>query len=165
MMLKELVEQNFCIFVDRAESWQEAIRIGCRPLVENGIVEEAYADEMIENVNTYGPYIVLMPGLAMPHTMEGSRQAKSTGISFMKVREPVHFDPNDSEKDAVIFFTLAATDSDAHLKNMLRLSEMLSNEELFAELLNVSCTEDILHLHEKYCTQSGKTDELAVSGR
>ena len=34
----------------------------------------------------------------------------------MKVNEPVQFDPEDPEKYAVIFFTLAATDSEAHLK-------------------------------------------------
>lgn len=158
-MLKELVEQNRCIFLDRAESWQEAIRISCRPLIEGGIVDEAYADELIENVNAYGPYIVLMPGLAMPHSMEGSRRAKSTGVSFMKVKEPVHFDLNDPEKDAVVFFTLAAADSGAHLRNMQRLSVMLSNEALLAGLLNASCAGDLLQLHEKYCTQAGKMDE------
>lgn len=149
-MLKELVEQNRCLFVDRVESWQAAIRISCRPLVESGIVEEAYADELIEHVNNHGPYIVLMPGLAIPHSMEGSCRAKGTGVSFLKLKEPVHFDPKDPEKDAVVFFTLAATDSDAHLENMRRLFTVLSNEELFADLLNASCEEDLLRIHEKY---------------
>lgn len=158
-MLKELVEQNRCIFVNRVASWQEAIRISCRPLVESGVVDETYAEELIENVNTHGPYIVLMPGFAMPHTMRDSQRARRTGVSFMKVKEPVHFDPNDSEKDAVVFFTLAATDSEAHLKNMRRLFTILSNEELLAGLMNVTCAEDLLRLHEKYCTQSGKADD------
>lgn len=152
-MLKELVEENRCQFLDRVESWQEAIRISCRPLVESGIVDESYGDELIENVNMHGPYIVLMPGLAMPHTMEGSARAKGTGVAFMKVKEPVHFDPNDPEKDAVVFFTLAATDSEAHLENMRRLCKMLSNEELLAGLMNVSSAEELLRLHEKYCAR------------
>jgi ascorbate PTS system EIIA or EIIAB component len=152
-MLKELVEGNRCQFLDRVESWQEAIRISCRPLVDNGIVDQSYGDELIENVNTHGPYIVLMPGLAMPHTMEGSERAKGTGISFMKLKEPVHFDPNDPEKDAVVFFTLAAADSEAHLNNMRCLCKMLSNEELLAELMTVSSTAELLQLHEKYCIE------------
>lgn len=158
-MLKEFVERGCYIFVDRAENWQEAIRISCRPLVKSGIVDEAYADELIENVNTYGPYIVLLPGFAMPHSMEGSQRAKGTGISFMKVKEPVHFDPDDSEKDAVVFFTLAATDSEEHLKNMRRLFTMLSNEDLLEDLLEVTCADDLLSLHEKYYTQPGNMIE------
>jgi PTS system ascorbate-specific IIA component len=159
-MLRELVEAERCQFLERVENWQEAIRISCRPLVKSGIADQSYADELIENVNTHGPYIVLMPGLAMPHTMEGSTRAKGTGIAFMKVKEPVRFDPNDPQKDAVIFFTLAATDSKAHLKNMSRLCKMLSNEELIDELMNVSSAEDLLKLDEKYCERlESETEE------
>ncbi len=153
-MLKKLVEQNRCIFIERADNWQEAIRISCRPLVESGIVDEAYADELIENVDKHGPYIVLVPGFAMPHSMEGSSRARGTGVSFMKVKEPVSFDPGNPEKDAVVFFTLAATDSAEHLKNMQCLFTVISNEELFADLMNASSTDDLLHIHDKYALQT-----------
>lgn len=152
-MLKELVEGNRCQFLDHVENWQEAIQISCRPLIEDGVVEESYGDELIENVNKYGPYIVLVPGLAIPHAMEGAKGAKGTGVSFMKVEEPVHFDPKDPEKYAVIFFTLAATDSKAHLENMGRLFKVLSNEKLISDLMNVSSIEGLLLLHRKYSTE------------
>jgi PTS system ascorbate-specific IIA component len=149
-MLKELVEQGFCSFIDHAQSWQDAIRISCRPLIEKGIVEESYADELIDNVNEYGPYIVLMPGFAMPHTMQGAKGAKGTGMSFLKVKEPVVFDPSDRDKDAVVFFTLAATDSDAHIENIRRLCNLISDENFFSALLNATCPQDLLAIDEKY---------------
>ena len=152
-MLKEFVEKDCCLFIDKAENWQEAIRISCQPLVKNKIADEAYADELIENVNNHGPYIVLIPGVAMPHSVEGSGHVKKTAISFMKVEEPVHFDPDDPEKDAVLFFTLAAADSEEHLKNMGRLCTMLSNEDLLEDLFEVTCADDLLQLHEKYHDQ------------
>jgi len=52
----------------------------------------------------------------------------------MKLEEPVTFDPEDPDKTATLFFTLASCDHDKHLDNMSRLSEMLCNEDLLADL-------------------------------
>ncbi len=68
----------------------------------------------------------------------------------MKVEEPVHFDPEDPEKDARLFFVLASADHEKHLENMMRLSEMLMNEELVEELLEAKSKEDLLAIDKKY---------------
>lgn len=150
MILRELVEANHVLFLDGVDTWEDSIRASCRTLVADGTVTEGYADEIIQCVNTHGPYIVLIPGFAMPHSMQGSQGAKRTGLGFMKLARPVSFDPSDPEKDASVFFTLAAVDQAAHLENMQKLFQMLSNEELCAELLNVSSPADLLRLDEKY---------------
>lgn len=151
-MLKEFVERNRYLFVDKIDTWEDAIRLSCKPLEEDGTIKPSYAQEIIDCVNKHGPYIVLIPNFAMPHSMECSQGANGTAISFMKVEEPVHFDPNDPEKDARVFFTLAATDPERHLKNMQRLFKMLTNEDLTKELLEVRAPEDLLRLHDKYLT-------------
>ena len=68
----------------------------------------------------------------------------------MKTEEPVHFDPADPEKDARLFFMLASNDSDAHLNNMMQLADMLSNDDLVADLLNAKNDDDLLAIAEKY---------------
>ncbi|MDR1915196.1 MAG: PTS sugar transporter subunit IIA [Synergistaceae bacterium] len=150
MLLKEIVEKRHFNFVDRIDSWEESIRIACKPLEADGTVEPVYAEEIIKCVKKHGPYIVLIPNFAMPHSCEGAIGAKDTAISFMKVTRPVSFDPGDPEKDATVFFTLASVNSDIHLKNMRKLFTMLTNEELCAELLGVTGPEDLLRLDEKY---------------
>ena len=104
----------------------------------------------MECVRKYGPYIVIMPKIAMPHSQEGAVGVNKTAIGFMKLEKPVSFDPNDPEKDAQLFFTLASCNPEQHLNNMMRLSEMLMNEELVAELLEAKGPEDLLRLQEKY---------------
>lgn len=149
-MLREFVEQNHCKFVDRVDSWEEAIRLSCKNLEMDGTVEANYADDIIECVKKYGPYIVLMPNVAMPHSQEGASGVNKTAIGFMKVEEPVKFDSVDEEKDARLFFTLASCNSEQHLNNMKKLSEMLMNEELIEELLKAKTPEDLLVLQAKY---------------
>ena len=150
MLLKEIIDNKRVLFAQKAENWEDAIRMSCRLLIEDGTIEPGYADEIINTVKEMGPYIVLMPGFALPHAMKNSENAHGTAIAFMKLEEPVSFNPNNSEKDASVFFTLVARDSDEHLKNMRKLWTMLTNEELCADLLTVSSLEELTALDAKY---------------
>ena len=150
MLLKEIITAKRALFAEKAENWEDAIRMSCKLLIEDGTIDPGYADEIIAAVRDMGPYIVLMPGFALPHAMKNSENAHGTAIAFMKLANPVSFDANNSEKDAKVFFTLAARDSDEHLKNMRKLWKMLTNEELCTDLLNVSSVEELAALDAKY---------------
>ena len=139
-MLREFVEKKHYLFAEEAADWEEAILMSCKSL-------EA---DIVECVKKYGPYIVIMPNVALPHSQEGAVGVNKTAIGFMKLDKPVSFDPDDPEKDARLFFTLASCNPNQHLDNMTRLSEMLMNEELVEELLDASGPEDLLRLQEKY---------------
>ncbi|MGL4897037.1 MAG: PTS sugar transporter subunit IIA, partial [Cetobacterium sp.] len=57
-MIKELLESNIQI-LPQVDSWEEAIKIASRPLLEKGYIEPRYIDTMISKVNELGFYIVL----------------------------------------------------------------------------------------------------------
>ncbi|MDR2663785.1 MAG: PTS sugar transporter subunit IIA [Treponema sp.] len=150
MLLKEIIEQNRVQFVDKAEDWEDAVKKSCTLLIDEGVIDPGYADEIIGAVREHGPYIVLMPGFALPHAMKNSEHAHGTAIAFMKLAEPVSFDADNPEKDASVFFTLAAVDNEEHLKNMRKLWKMLTDEALCAELREVASVEGLLELDKKY---------------
>jgi PTS system ascorbate-specific IIA component len=150
MLLGEIVKKGHFSFIEEADSWEDSIRKSCQALINDGILGEGYADEIIKCVKDNGPYIVLMPGIALPHSVENSKNAFGTAIGFMKVNKAVPFDANDPEKNVNIFFTLASTDNDKHLKNMRQLFKMLTDEALCADLLKVQSKEDLLELDKKY---------------
>ena len=150
MLLKELVDLKHCNFVESCEDWQDAIGKCCIPLLEDESIDETYVQDIINCIKTHGAYIILLPGVGLPHAMKNAKGVKKNGISFMKAEEPVVFDENDPEKYANIFFTLAAMDEQAHMQNMKKLFRMLSNEELLAELLGVQSPNDLIRLDEKY---------------
>lgn len=149
-MLKEFVEKKHYRFVDHIDTWEDAIRESCKSLEADGTVDPSYADLIIDCVKKYGPYIVIMPNVAMPHSTENADGVHKTAIGFMKVEDPVSFDDSDPDKKAQLFFTLAACDGTEHLKNMQNLVGLLSNEELVAELANAKSADDLLRLSEKY---------------
>lgn len=79
-----------------AEDWKDAVRKSGILLYETGAVEKQYVDAMIENIEKYGPYIVVCPGTALPHadTSEGVLQEAA---SLVRLETPINFynDAND----------------------------------------------------------------------
>lgn len=149
-IIADFIENNHYVFYDKADSWRDAIYKACEPIIADGTVEKEYADNIVECVSKYGPYIVLMPGIAMPHSTEGGSLVHKTCISFMKLKEPVSFDDSDPEKYADIFFTLASENAEKHLAEMTMLAELLMNEEIVEELHKVTSGEDLIALRDKY---------------
>ena len=46
--------------------------MSCESLEADGTIEANYKEDIISCVEKYGPYIVLMPNIAMPHSQEGA---------------------------------------------------------------------------------------------
>ncbi len=149
-MLRDFVENKHYKFAESAKDWRDAIRMSCESLEADGTVEANYKEDIIACVEKHGPYIVIMPNVAMPHSQEGAVGVNKTAIAFMKLEKPVSFDPEDPEKDAQLFFTLASCDPDQHLQNMMKLSEMLMNPEVVEALSGAKTPEDLMKIQETY---------------
>ena len=150
MLLNDFLENHLTCYEERFDDWKEAIRANGQPLKREGYIEDEYIDAVIACVEKYGPYIVIAPNIAMPHSTEGAPGVLKTGIGFMKVEEPVHFDPEDPEKDARLFFMLASNDSEKHMNNIMQLADMLSDDNLVTDLLAVKNDEDLKAVADKY---------------
>lgn len=147
MLLRQLYEERHCNLVDGPLTWQEAMHECIKPLVADGSVTQEYAECLVENIEKHGPYIVLVPGLAMPHALANARGTLRSAISFMRVKEPVHFgDPDEPETDAQVFFTLSDVDPDEHLKQMQKLMVVMTNDDAMERLKNMESLEELLEI-------------------
>ncbi len=149
-MLREFVEKKHYKFAKEAPSWQEAVRMSCESILADGTIEEVYVNSIIDCITEYGPYIIIVPNVAMPHSQLSAEGVNETAIAFMRLEKTVSFDENDPEKDASLFFTIASCNPDQHMENIMKLTEIFSNEELLAELAKAETPEDLIRLQEKY---------------
>jgi mannitol PTS system EIIA component len=138
-MLKEMLENNIRV-VDEVSSWEEAIKIAAAPLKESGFIKEEYISAMLENVVKNGPYIVIMPGLAIPHSRPEHGVLK-TGMSLLKLLKSVKF-PEDKEVELII--VLAANDSDMHIQLISELTNLLMEDEAVEKLFASKSKEEVL---------------------
>lgn len=149
-MLKEIVSKGHYTFESACDSWQDSIRKSYAPLLKDGTVEDVYVENVIECVQKYGPYIVIVPGIAMPHSSEGAQGCNGTAISFMKVEKEVDFDPEDEDKKATLFFSLAAVDHEQHIANIQALMDTLMNEEIVEALKKCTNAEQLAQIANQF---------------
>ena len=132
------------------KDWQEAIRISGEIMKENNLVTDKYIDQVIADVKQYGPYIVIVPGVAMPHSQADSSGVLGTGIGLTIFPEAVSFDQKDPEKDAQLFFMLAAKDNPTHMKNIANLSNLLMEDGMIEDLRKVKSLRDYQEVMQKH---------------
>ena len=151
-ILQKIVERGHYKFVDRVDSWQDAVQLSCESLAETGFVSPDYYKQIVDCIEKYGPYVVFDHYVAMPHSQEGAEGANQTAVGFMRVKEDVDFgvDEDGEQKIARLFFTLAAKDPNEHLDNMQQLMSIFTNEPLLDALMEADTPEDILAAEAKY---------------
>ena len=47
-ILQKIVERGHYKFVDRVDSWEEAVRLSCEPLVETGYTDPNYYKQIVD---------------------------------------------------------------------------------------------------------------------
>jgi PTS system ascorbate-specific IIA component len=146
-MLAYFHDKDLIRFPDKQPAdWEEAIRMSCENLVEKEIINDSYVAEVIDSVRQYGPYIVIVPGVAMPHSTDKSEGVFGTAIAFTKFKEKIYFEAGNEDKQARLFFTLAAKNPAEHMDNIAALSDLLMTDGVIEALENMASRADFERL-------------------
>jgi mannitol operon transcriptional antiterminator len=127
-----------------ANGWQDAVDQAGRLLLDIGAIEATYVEAMKENIMTYGPYVVVAPGVALLHARPEDG-VKELCISIATLQSPVEFGhPDNDPVDLVI--ALGAVDNRSHLKALAQLVTLLRDREMIDAVRRASTEEEILSL-------------------
>ncbi len=131
--------------IQQATDWQQAITLAAQPLLNHQCISENYIKSMIQNVIDNGPYIVIMPYVALPHT-RSEEGALKTSVSIVKLIEPVLFPEN---KDVKLVIAFAAYDNDTHMALLSSLVDVLMDDQVMEKVLaceDVDALKELLQL-------------------
>ncbi|KKW73675.1 PTS IIA-like nitrogen-regulatory protein PtsN, ptsN [Lactococcus cremoris] len=145
VMLTDLLTKEKIRFTNKELSWQDAIELAAQPLLDKHEIEERYIKAIIDKVETFGPYIDLGLGIALPHARP-EEGVKKLGMSFLRCEHPVKL-MDDVKHEIKLFIVLAAIDNETHLRALSTLTKILSNKERLSQLLaatNAAEVEQIL---------------------
>jgi mannitol/fructose-specific phosphotransferase system IIA component (Ntr-type) len=120
-------------FADNVDGWRDAITRVTAPLLESGAITPAYVDAITASIAAGGVYIDLGYGIALAHARP-ENGVVSTALSSLRVTPAVLLN-DDPAHPIDLFFCLAATDQQSHLKTMMELAKLLSDDELRTRLL------------------------------
>lgn len=125
-----------------AGSKEEAIEMAGRLLVQQGAVEEAYIDSMLEREKVVSTF--MGNGLAIPHgTDEGKTSVIESGLSLVQVPGGVDFDGNEAK----VILGIAGKDNE-HLDMLQKIAVLFSEEENAEQVINASSADEIIALFE-----------------
>ena len=127
-----------------AANWEEAVRATGAMLVKAGVAEERYIPAMIDVVKQLGPYIVLAPGVALPHA-GCDKGALQVGVAVARLANPVEFgsEYNDPVKVVIAFCT---PDPKGHINMLRRIALVLGNDKTLQQLHNATSGKEISDL-------------------
>jgi mannitol/fructose-specific phosphotransferase system IIA component (Ntr-type) len=123
------------------KDWKEAVIVAGNLLLRDDLIRPEYIDAMIATAEELGPYIVIAPGIAMPHARPEAGVLQ-TGISFIKLATPINFG-NPYHDPVLIVFALAAMDKRIHVRAMQTLAELLLSKEMVASLMKAENVQDV----------------------
>lgn len=127
-----------------ARDWQEAVRAVGQLLVKAGAAEPRYLDAMVRTVSELGPYIVLAPGMAMPHARPEDG-ALEVGFAAITLAQPVEFgNPDNDPVQLVIAF--CAPNPDAHIQSLTQLARTLGEPGFIERAVAATTNEELTEI-------------------
>ena len=116
---------------EQVSSWQEALKIASKPLLDSHKITNTYVKNMAKSVKENGPYMVLTDYFALMHAIPGEG-VNQIGMSLLVLKHPVDLEG----KPVKIFLVMAALDNTSHLNALKRIMNILMNNKSFNTILN-----------------------------
>ena len=129
-MLKEMLSDDLIDTEVAAADWREAAVACGYLLVKAGKVKAEFVTSMIEVVEKFGPYMILVPEVAFFHGQPGEN-VREACLSLITLKEPVYFREFADQKISCAF-GFGATDNQSHLEMLQELCALLQDEEFIA---------------------------------
>lgn len=145
-VLEELLNQQTIQIKPEAGTWQEAIKMAAQPLLELGTIDEGYVNAMLESIAANGPYVVITPGVAIPHARP-EQGVRSLSMSLLKLDKAVDFAP---DKPVHLIIVLAAVDSESHLRALIQLTNLLNEPANIEQMMQTTDKTKLMELIHTY---------------
>ncbi|MFZ5967158.1 MAG: BglG family transcription antiterminator [Bacillota bacterium] len=152
-MLSDLITAEDIRLNVEAMDWEDAVYKGAKMLLDKGCIEEKYIEGIIKKVKEIGPYIVVAPGIALPHARPEDG-VNHLSMSLITLRNPVQFGNKDNDPVKMVL-TLAAVDNETHLTALSQLMGLLCDAEDIARILGGANKKEILDIIKKHSQKEG----------
>jgi mannitol/fructose-specific phosphotransferase system IIA component (Ntr-type) len=133
--IKYISERESLVCKLEAKDWREAILLGGRTLVDQGSATPEYLETIIKKCEDNGPYIVVAPGIAMPHARP-EEGAIALGYALVTLKKPVPFGDPDNDPVELLIFMAAPSVKEHNEEAICQIADLCDDEDKIKELLN-----------------------------
>lgn len=140
------LKPNYITVIDRAITWEEAVTLACKPLLENQIINQEFLSDCLQQIEqpNYAGYFG--EKTCIPHTTIEHGVLRE-GVSLLVSKEKIVF-PNREEIQVIL--PLSFLDLTKHLKAVNQIADLSTNHTFLAELFTKQETTPIYQLIRQF---------------
>ncbi len=143
MVLQDFIIENGAFALGQeAADWKAAVKLGTDLLVKAGAAEERYYEAILKMTEELGPYYVIAPGIAMPHTRP-ENGAKKTGFALVTLKNPVSFGHSDNDPVEIVLCICAKDAKDMNESVIVEAVTLFDDEKAVERLKKAQSVEDL----------------------
>ncbi len=132
-----------------ASTWPQVVKLAGQLLLASGAADATYIKAMEALILSHGPYVVLLPGIALLHARPEDG-ARKLGMAVMTLKTPVAFGhPAHDPVDIAIAFT--AIDRYSHVKALTQLVQLVRDQSVARAIREASTADELLNLMRQGC--------------
>lgn len=145
--LADLMQKEHIYLAQTADiSWQQALELAAKPLLNGQFVERYYLERMINKIQFEQPYIMLVEGLIIAHAGidDGVNQV---AMSLLRLPDKIDI---GGYMQADLIVVLATNNPQKHLKALAQLNELLELHDGSTHLRQAKNNQEIWELFARY---------------
>ena len=143
MVLQDFIIENSAFALGQeATDWKAAVKLGTDLLVKAGAAEERHYEAILKMTEELGPYYVIAPGIAMPHTRP-ENGAKKTGFALVTLKNPVSFGHSDNDPVEIVLCICAKDAKDMNESVIVEAVTLFDDEKAVERLKKAQSVEDL----------------------
>lgn len=146
-MLTNILTESMIKTNVKVDSWRQAVKVVGDLLVNNTKVKSEFIKSMIDVVEEFGPYIILVPEVAFFHGKPG-KNVHEPCLSLAVFNQPVYFTEYENQKIKCAF-GFGATDNESHLSMLVEMTNLLQDETFINLITNNGSKDEILRAIKK----------------
>jgi len=140
-----IVKENAVICALDVNNWEDAIIKGGQVLVEKGAATTEYLETIVKKCKDNGPYIVIAPGIAMPHARP-EEGALALGYGIVTLKNPVTFKDPDNDPVELLIFMAAPTVKEHNEEAVSQIADLCDDEEAMKQIIKASSADEIINV-------------------
>lgn len=142
-----IIENKAVISGLDAKDWKEAILKGGRVLADRGVCTEGYLQTIIKKCEDNGPYIVIAPGIAMPHARP-EEGALKLGYGIVTLKNPVSFKDPDNDPISLLIYMAAPSVKEHNEEAVSQIADICDEEDIVNAIIKAGSDDEIITILE-----------------
>lgn len=144
-----IIDESSVICNLEVDNWEDAVIKGGAMMVEKGVSTPEYMTTIVQKCKDNGPYIVIAPGIAMPHARPEEGAIK-LGYSIVTLKEGVNFGEEDNDPISLLIYLAAPSVKEHNEEAICQIADLCDDEAAVEKIMQAQSESEIIEVLKNF---------------